>query len=501
MKRLVRVVMLVSLLLAALPFVGGTQVMAANEANENIDFILHKLAIPSSEMPEKILNDGKNDGKTAELLKDYKGLDGVTFAVYDISEEFYQARAKLREEGLQGTALQEAAQAEMVGLELNNRAPLQTQETATINGEAGQAKFSLPAKSEDKDAIYLFRETKAPAQVEAPAEDLVVVLPIIDNETSGSTMNTIHLFPKNAIVEEQPTFDKQIIDQQSSYQFGDQIDYRLTTRIPISLLNYTMYRVSDQADESLLMLPETLKVTVNQTTLVKDSDYQLKTDDHGFMLDFNIESLKNYTGKTVTISYSMRLNSYEKVDQALLNQADLVTDFDKLADHGEIYTGGKKFLKVDLTDESKQLSGAVFVVQNGQNNYLQKTDTGYQWTKDQVQAMKLQSNDQGEFQVMGLRYGNYFLKELEAPAGYVVSQDPIPFMVTKGASTLALKVVNKPTAKQVVPPTPQIPSTPAAYSPSKIFPKTNMLTNYWLVVVGGVLLVSLAAFYKKNKKE
>ncbi|MGO2638637.1 MAG: MSCRAMM family protein, partial [Enterococcus viikkiensis] len=119
----------------------------------------------------------------------------------------------------------------------------------------------------------------------------------------------------------------------------------------------------------------------------------------------------------------------------------------------------------------------------------------------QVQAMKLQSNDQGEFQVMGLRYGNYFLKELEAPAGYVVSQDPIPFMVTKGASTLALKVVNKPTTKQVVPPTPQIPSTPTAYSPSKIFPKTNMLTNYWLVVVGGVLLVSLAAFYKKNKKE
>lgn len=497
MKRLVRIMMTLSILLAAFPFAGATQALA-EDSETNVDFILHKLAIPSSEMPDNIQNDGTDTGEAADLLKDYEGLNGVTFAVYDVTAAFYQKREELRADNLQGEALQEAAQQALVDGALEN--PKETKTTETIDGEAGQVRFSLPAKSAEKDAVYLFRETGSPENVEAPAEDLVVVLPIyLNDDQSLATMDTIHLYPKNAIVEDPPTFDKTIVDQQPSYQYGDSIDYQLTTKVPISLSKYTKYTISDQADTSLVMEPESLKVTADQTTLVSGTDYQQSIEEHGFTLELNLDSLKELTGKTITITYSMRLNSYEKIDQALINHATLTTDFDELKDQAEIYTGGKKFLKVDLADQNQHLSGAVFVIQNEQDEYLQKTATGYQWTKNIDQAYTLESNQQGEFQVMGMRYGNYFLKELEAPAGYVVSQEAVPFMITKGGATVALKVVNKATTKQVIPPAPQTPSTPQASS-SKLFPKTNMLTNYWLIIAGGLILVVVILLRKKNKE-
>ncbi len=64
--------------------------MSARESP--ITFTLHNLMFESEQMPSISQNDGMD---SPDNFQEAKGLNGVTFAIYDVSDEFY----KLRTEG------------------------------------------------------------------------------------------------------------------------------------------------------------------------------------------------------------------------------------------------------------------------------------------------------------------------------------------------------------------------------------------------------------------
>ncbi|MGU7888369.1 pilin N-terminal domain-containing protein [Streptococcus suis] len=146
----------------------------------------------------------------------------------------------------------------------------------------------------------------------------------------------------------------------------------------------------------------------------------------------------------------------------------------------QVITHGKRFIKTDNVeglDASEKLTGAEFVVMNGQNQYLalksatEQTealrkynqaeqdylaavkaangqaeekkalrDTAYealnmqwQWVSEEGQAFKFISSKDGKFEVKGLKEGTYFLKETKAPEGYALPSDTIPFQVSQGS--------------------------------------------------------------------
>ncbi len=149
-------------------------------------------------------------------------------------------------------------------------------------------------------------------------------------------------------------------------------------------------------------------------------------------------------------------------------------------DEPSIESGGKKFVKADATNPKERLAGAEFVVKNntGDDNngkflkVVEKTGSqafkdaqdayeaaietynteaakgekavdlagkkaaiqtareardkafleqsqGYTWV-DEEDATKFVSGDDGRFEVVGLAFGNYILKEIKAPAGYAL---------------------------------------------------------------------------------
>lgn len=149
----------------------------------------------------------------------------------------------------------------------------------------------------------------------------------------------------------------------------------------------------------------------------------------------------------------------------------------------EVVNGGKKFVKTS-EDEKERLAGAEFYVINEQGQYLKATsnnqqavteaknkleeavkaynnrteeqdeaqlkaaiDTAqeaynkvfienaqnYEFTNNENEAVVLTSDGQGRFEIKGLAYGNYKLKEKTAPEGYAKLSGNIDFEVKKGS--------------------------------------------------------------------
>lgn len=493
----------------------------AEAAEIDVTFALHKIAFPEGEMPEEIANTGDYEGVHHELLMDYKGLNDVVFEAYDVTNQFYQ----MRNDG----ASVEEAQLALSQLEVEELGEVvDTQTTTTIFEEDGTALFNLPAvDKEGRDAAYLFHEAAAPETVTAPSKNLVVVLPVFNADEEQ--LSTIHLYPKNEEwIHEIPPFDKAVVDQAESYQFGDIINYELRTTVPHDIKKYTKFQVSDASDPGLVYQAGTLQVKAGDDMVTEL--YDLEESESGFTVKFtDFEAMHQHVGKELIFSYQTQLVEVKTETNLFKNQARLLTDFEDLTREVEVETGGKRFVKVDLEDKATLLAGAKFQVLNEQDQYLSKIAGGYTWTDDEddENLVVLESDGFGQFEVNGLRFGDYSLQEIAAPEGYQLSTTPVSFTISKGSYTAGdlgiLQVVNLKTPERPeLPdtsgpeptPTPETPATPATPTPTPTtttpqavrpsLPKTNDVKNSSFIWVGTVLIAGVAiAFWRKskNKKE
>lgn len=156
----------------------------AEASQASVQVTLHKLLFPDGQLPEQ----QQNTGEEGTLLQNYRGLNDVTYQVYDVTDPFYQLRSE-------GKTVQEA-QRQLAETGATNRKPIAEDKTQTINGEDGVVSFSLASKdSQQRDKAYLFVEAEAPEVVKEKASNLVVILPVQDPQ--GQSLTHIHLYPKN----------------------------------------------------------------------------------------------------------------------------------------------------------------------------------------------------------------------------------------------------------------------------------------------------------------
>ncbi|CYV11358.1 SpaH/EbpB family LPXTG-anchored major pilin [Streptococcus suis] len=145
----------------------------------------------------------------------------------------------------------------------------------------------------------------------------------------------------------------------------------------------------------------------------------------------------------------------------------------------KVITHGKRFIKTEDKEANagdiQKLTGAEFVVKNGEGRYLAlksaatqatalanytqaeqayltalKTGNGenekvardaayealnmqWEWVQDEKQAFKFISSKDGKFEVKGLKAGRYELVETKAPEGYALPSNTISFDVNQGS--------------------------------------------------------------------
>ncbi|HHT7816219.1 TPA: prealbumin-like fold domain-containing protein [Streptococcus suis] len=109
--------------------------------------------------------------------------------------------------------------------------------------------------------------------------------------------------------------------------------------------------------------------------------------------------------------------------------------------------GSKPFLKVSTS--TAPLSRAEFAVLEEVGGELKEVIVD-------GNSYHVTSSSNGQFVVGPLPYGIYYLKEVKAPTGYILSQDTIPFEITSDSHVSEIiKIKNKP----VTPPGIEIPYT------------------------------------------
>ncbi|WP_161526568.1 SpaH/EbpB family LPXTG-anchored major pilin [Enterococcus sp. JM9B] len=474
---------------------------SASASESQITFTLHKLLFENGELPDKLPNDGTNK---PSMLQEAQGLNDVTFALYDVSEEFYDLRAsgKSIEEGQQQLA-QTADSGKLI----------EEKVTATQNGEDGIAVFTAAAKEvQGRDAVYRFVETNAPSNVDKKSDPLVVVLPVYS--TDNQVLTNIHLYPKNEqVAYESPPLEKEIVGNHTNFEYGDSIPFNVSTKIPASIASFDSYTIKDTADSQLWLDAKSLKVTLDG----KVTDvFQVKTTEHGFRLTSSPKILANYSNQKVVISYQMTLKgnsdelSFDNTVELNLGKNSSMNGSAQIS----AQTGGKQFIKVDRK-QGTTLANAHFVIRNEAGKYLAQTTGENHWVDKKTEDVTVLTSDkEGLFAIKGLAFGEYELIEIKAPDGYIINKGPVSFMVEKNSfdleNPLPLEIVNEQENTGKTPDSsdgsgvttkPVTPGKTDKPGITKYFPKTSEEVVRIFSIIGFLLVLLAGAVWIYKKKQ
>ncbi|WP_179393919.1 SpaH/EbpB family LPXTG-anchored major pilin [Lacticaseibacillus absianus] len=450
-------------------------------STKTVEVVLHKLLF-DGEMPAQQRNDGQAEPNFGEVGQP---LNGVTFTAYDVSAAFWAAVAA---DPAHDVA---AAQAKLAA---DTAQPRTAPVARAVTAGAGEADFAaLPLHHGKHYAVYLFKETGAPAGITA-SQDLVVVLP---GPASGKVQSRLDLFPKNRMTAGYATIDKTITNGQTSFSYGEAIPYQIQVKVPANIGALTRFVVTDTADARLARRGQ-LHVAIGGHALT--GAYQTTLPDvHRFTLTFDPAKLIAYANQTLTITYRMQIDAGAAPDAPLVNRTTLYPGTAApQTDTAVVLTGGKRFVKVDAKHHATTLTGATFAVRNAAGAYLVRGTDGWQWRRSgnpthTAGLYTLRSDAQGRFAVAGLKAGAYQLVEVQPPAHYLRSRQAIPFAVVAGeytrGQTTPYVVVNV-----------HAPATPRRPNIWGHLPQTGGEWAAWLSLLGIILIALLTVIRVKTKQ-
>lgn len=415
-----------------------------------------------------------NTGKELSNLNTSDFLDGITFNVYDVTAAYHTKYNEV----YTSTTAQAAAEAARTYVQgTAGHAPTVSGatrvDTKTTAG-GGAATFTLPKKSGGKDAVYVFVE-QPKTGITAAEKNLVLSFPVYELKSDGSYTDTeltdIHLYPKNTT--ETITPEKAITTPNpdgtdsghNNYNIGQDIGFKLSTQIPANIgvkevdgvtPHYNTFGLIDTHDTTLTFNPAgTHELKVAGTSVVlsegETADYTIVVGEPApaegkatfkvKLTQAGINKLAEQGGKTLEFTYTMKLNAQAVMDEKNVNKVTVeygreTDDFNDVVtrpgNEKEVYTGGYRFIKTDVSTE-KPLAGAEFVVRDAASagKYLKIDDTTKEisWVDSYDTATKFTTGADGIVDIKGLTYGTYYLEETKAPTDYVKLSERIAFTV------------------------------------------------------------------------
>lgn len=445
--------LLLALPLAVQGAVGVQTAQAAEAAPSTVNVTLHKYVFDKALPSDKIDNSKSQSEIEGWLNKNNaKPLDGVEFTAYDVTSEYADAYKKAtgnnNESPADAAKTASAAVAAKADSLQNPASVVGRQKTA--NG--GLATFEGLKLRDDKGnyKAYLFVETDAPANVTTKAEPFVLAMPIYgaDGKTVQSNVN---IYPKNV----KDTDKKKMTATHVDFTAGEAIPYEIDTVVPWNIANKTEYTITDNPSKGLVMDTDTIAIE----GLTKDQYKVRKNADNGFTITIPAGNLAKFAGKTLktTVNGHLSIADLTLIDKGIPNEATAKVDNEAhdTVKSEEVFTGGKKFVKVDASNTGKTLAGAQFqlvIVKNGKVvKYAHGNEKdGYTFDANDSDVATKTTGEDGKFEFAGLKYSteleageSYAVKEVKAPAGYDMLKDPVQFTVAKDSYNGAAAVVQK----------------------------------------------------------
>lgn len=527
----------------------GTTVDAAEVATkpEEVTITLHKRSF--SALPAEVPNNGLIDNNFGG-----DPLPGVDFSLFDVTDVYYDLlkdnpTTVEADDGMTSTEAIKLIQDEYTATWFQGYG-LVAEKTVTTTG-TGEAVFSqlevTETANEKRDKAYLFLETYSPAAIAKVATPMVVLMPVMmpDTNNPGQWLDTynddIHLYPKNETQESSkvmnidPSELQEIELSDGSTVFyadlekGYVINYTITAPIPyfIDSVNddgtpvINHFIIEDKPTAGLTYFNQGLVVTAGATELTLNEDYTLEEVDNGFKLTILTEKdgtantttlakLAAARGGQLTVNYAMKLTATITPDDLQDNTATINIGRGDSYDYSEdvvppekVATGGRKFEKYDASSKAK-LGGAEFELWDAAkekyavfykggvalSSYQNDADR-VEWVDDQTGATKFVSlADTGKFEVQGLEYGTYYMKEVKAADGYALPTGNAAFteFTVELGSYKGFDTIGQPADVEV-------PNTKKGALPS-----TGGNGIYLFLLIGSFLMLAAYGGYRKLKK-
>lgn len=459
---------------------------------EKIDVTLHKKKM--DDFPTGgVKNTGELMEGDDEFGK-YDPLSDVEFQPWDVTDDFYRLLAAKNITGNETDAEYEAKVKEVMetaqASDFTGKTSAGNPDSTDVNGEV---KFTgLDDRDADgRYRVYWFEETTGDPETHY-SQLVLLMLPV--KKTDDTVNKDIHLYPKNKIENEpeKELVDESgntIPDaERHSYDVGKKIHYKASFVIPNQIgeviknpdgtdkqTRYSKLVFKDEIDKVGVRFESLDKIVIGgnnvpvddfTSMLYTNTQYfnqgagYLPTGKAGFEIAMKLndatsgvpqknsiavaQHLDQYRGQKIEFFYSVSLTEDTEVDVEINNsfyvdmkQHDKADDKKEVDDTPVVTTGGKKFLKHEDGKESQGLGGAEFVIikegSPGRELYLKKEAGKWVWeavSGNYDDAWVVTSNDDGTFEVKGLEYDNYKLREIKAPEGFKKGAD-VPFVITK----------------------------------------------------------------------
>ncbi|MFR9296099.1 MAG: SpaH/EbpB family LPXTG-anchored major pilin [Aedoeadaptatus pacaensis] len=439
----------------------------ANEPGETKDITVnvHKILMSKDDLDKHDVNKTYKPNKGIANITDFFGasakrIEGVYFVALKEGHDNYDNFESLTKE--QQKTVVDGVAANMKGL----------------TGTNGQLKLTL--QSPGKYKIYEVKSmstysgaTEKDKAMLAEQKAVPVVLDLPDHARyEGGIADEIHVYPKNT--EDKPTVDKFVVNKEgkdvkeASFDKDEEHTWAIPATIPTGFKDYEVFKLTDVIDSRLsYKAGQKVKVTVPEKTditLEENKDYKVTapTEEKGgtLVIEFTkagIQKLAAAEGLKVRATFVTTIN--DDADMSVNIPNDVTLEYGHNPDStgktnpGEkprVYTGGKKFIKIDSSQADKALKDAKFVVQRGKDEYLVEKDGKYSWKKipnakpadlaKDTELKKLTSGEDGTFEITGLKYDRpngtkYKIVEVEAPKDYALLDNPIEFTVNDKSYT------------------------------------------------------------------
>lgn len=446
--------------------------LAAQPTTEKKDITVnvHKILISKDALKahdvNKTYKPSEGIANIAEFFgdKDAKEIEGVYFVALKEGHANYDDFESLTKE--QQKTVVDAVPDTMKGLTKANGQLALTLESPGKYKIYEVKSMSTYDKATEQDKKVLAEQKAVPVKLDLPDHA----------RTENGIADAIHVYPKNT--EDKPTVDKFVVKdgkdvKEATFDKDEEHTWAIPATIPTGFKDYEVFKLTDVIDARLsYKKDQEVKVTVPDKadiTLEKDKDYKVTapTEEKGgtLIIEFTkagIQKLAAAEGLKVRAEFVTTIN--EDADMSVNIPNDVTLEYGhnpnstgktKPGEKPRVYTGGKKFVKIDSTKtgDERNLKGAEFVVKNSKGEFLFEVDGKYEWKaienatpekiKEGIEGPTpgtklipkiLTSGEDGTFEIKGLKYERpngtkYELVEVKAPDKYALKDDPIEFTV------------------------------------------------------------------------
>ena len=280
-----------------------------------------------------------------------------------------------------------------------------------------------------------------------------------DNLTSVTYMNE-----KPEIIKKVKNSAGDFVDSASAFM-SDKVTFSITADVPMSVLNMSTYKITDNIPTGLVLDRDSIVVegmTPTGKVVIPEELYTLS--DTGLEITFNAgANLYLYSAIVVTYDVSFDSNNVViggdgNINTATLEYTNNISEdgvelsTTTITDSAEVHTGAVSIEKIEKGNVDNKLPGAKFKIatteENAKNGVFVKNSTG--------EDIEVETDAQGQAIIEGLAYADngtdvsYWLVETQAPSYqedgetkyYNILKSPVEVRVGKTTHTLPIQIQN-----------------------------------------------------------